>query len=113
MTVIGNKDIMAANIQYYLKTTGKTRSEVADALNFKYPTFCDWANGRKYPRIDKIEMLANYFGIEKSDLIEKKTFNPDDKSKITVLAKDFTAEEFEQIRQFINFMKSKHSGNIK
>lgn len=29
--------------------------------------------GNTYPRIDKIEMMANYFGIEKSDLIEDKS----------------------------------------
>ena len=28
---------------------------------------------KKYPRIDRIEMLANYFKILKSDLIEDKT----------------------------------------
>jgi repressor LexA len=27
---------------------------------------------KKYPRIDKIELLANYFGISKSDLIENR-----------------------------------------
>ena len=30
-------------------------------------------HARTYPRIDKIEMMANYFGIEKSDLVEKKS----------------------------------------
>ena len=38
-------------------------------------TFNDWANGRKYPRIDNIEFLANFFGIKKSDLIEEKKEN--------------------------------------
>ena len=30
---------------------------------------------KKYPRIDKIEILANYFGILKSDLIEEVSEN--------------------------------------
>ena len=38
--------------------------------SLNYSTVRDWTNGRAYPRIDKIEMLANYFGIQKSDLIE-------------------------------------------
>ena len=29
---------------------------------------------KKYPRIDKIEMMSNYFGIDKSDLIEANQF---------------------------------------
>lgn len=41
-------------------------------LGFAYTTFSDWINGKKYPRIDKIEMMANYFNIAKSDLVESK-----------------------------------------
>ena len=49
------------------------RKQVCDDLGFKYTTFTDWYNGNKYPRIDKIEILADYFGVLKSDLIEEKT----------------------------------------
>ena len=51
---------------------GKDRMQVCGDLGFKYSTFADWYNGKKYPRIDKIEALASYFGILKSDLIEDK-----------------------------------------
>ena len=34
-------------------------------------TFNEWMKAKKYPRIDKIEFMANYFGINKSDLIEE------------------------------------------
>ena len=30
------------------------------------------STGKKYPRIDRIEIMADYFGIQKSDLIEDK-----------------------------------------
>ena len=70
MTNLGNKDVFAKNLKKYMQLNGKTRNEVCHALGLKYTTFADWVNGRKYPRMDKIEMLANYFGIKKSDLIE-------------------------------------------
>ena len=38
----------------------------------KYTTFTDWVKGNAYPRIDKIELMADYFGISKSDLVEEK-----------------------------------------
>ncbi len=72
MSNIGNKAIFAENLKHYLELNGKSRNEVCKALGFKYSTFTDWINGNKYPRMDKIEMLANYFGILKSDLIEEK-----------------------------------------
>lgn len=67
-----NRSVFAQNLQYYMKKANMSRSEICLALGFKYSTFTDWVNGNKYPRIDKIEQLANFFGIEKSDLIEPK-----------------------------------------
>ena len=70
MSDLGNKEIMSRNIQYYMDLNNKTRQEMCDALGVKYSTFSDWVNGNTYPRIDKIEMMANYFGIKKADLVE-------------------------------------------
>lgn len=72
-TQIGNKAIMAKNIQYYMDIHNKTRNEMCDALGVKYTTFTDWVKGNSYPRIDKIELMANYFGISKADLVEEHT----------------------------------------
>ena len=52
---------------------GVSNQQLCDALNFKYTTFMDWIKGVTYPRIGKIEAMANYFGVMKSDLIEEKT----------------------------------------
>ena len=65
-TQLGNKKIMAKNIQYYMDLYNKTKD-----LGIKYTTFADWIKANTYPRIDKIELMANYFNIEKSDLIEE------------------------------------------
>jgi len=70
---MNNKSVFARNLQYQMDINGKTRRDVCKALGFSYYTFSDWVNGKKYPRMDKVEMLANYFGVLKSDLIEEKT----------------------------------------
>lgn len=67
-----NKSIFASNLQKYMDLHRKTRRDVCDALGFNYYTFTDWVKGKKYPRMDKVEMLADYFGVLKSDLIEDK-----------------------------------------
>lgn len=76
MSDLGNKKIFSKNLKHYMELNKKDRNDICNLLGFKYSTFSDWYNGNKYPRIDKIEILANYFHIEKSDLIEDK-----DKSK--------------------------------
>ena len=73
MSDLGNKAIMSKNIRYYMALHDKTRAELSRDLGIKYTTLTDWINGKTYPRIDKIEMMARYFGIEKSDLVESKT----------------------------------------
>lgn len=70
MNDIGNREVMGRNISRLMKEAGKTRQEVCNDLGFPYSTFTEWINGKKYPRIDRIEMLANYFNVEKADLIE-------------------------------------------
>lgn len=72
MSNIGNKETMAKNLLYYVERSGKSQSEVAESIGVARSTFTEWIKGNKYPRIDKIELLANYFGILKSDLIEEK-----------------------------------------
>ena len=68
-----NKKIMARNIKRYMEQKGVTNQQLCDALGFKYTTFLDWVKGVTYPRIGKIEAMADYFGILKSDLIEDKS----------------------------------------
>ena len=72
MSGLGNKEIMAKNIRYYMEKKGLNAKDFSIELNFKYSTVLDWLNAKTYPRIDKIEMMANYFNIEKSDLVEDK-----------------------------------------
>lgn len=81
-----NKEIFSNNLKFFMQQRNKTRKEICDDLNIKYTTFADWYNGNKYPRIDKIELLAKYFGIQKSDLIEEK--NDTNKNSLELTARD-------------------------
>lgn len=67
-----NKEIFAKNLQSYMDANNKSRKDVCNALGFNYYTFTDWVNAKKLPRMDKVQKLADYFGIRKSDLIEEK-----------------------------------------
>lgn len=84
MTSIGNKQILAANLRSFVDRSGKTQKEIAETIGVAATTFNDWMKAKKYPRIDKIEMLANYFGIQKSDLIEEKLTEEKEKDNDTL-----------------------------
>lgn len=105
MSSLGNKDIMAKNIQYYMDLNHKSRNEVCEALNIKYTTFTDWIKGNTYPRIDKIELMANYFGIQKSDLVEEHLRNINNSIKgvrINVLGRVAAGIPIEAIENIID-----------
>lgn len=70
MSELGSKAIMAENIQRLMNNRGIDRNKICADLGFKYTTFTDWVKGKTYPRIDKIELMADYFGVPKSHLIE-------------------------------------------
>ena len=70
MSNLGNKKTMSNNLKKYLKINKVSRTQLSESLGISYSTISDWINGKSYPRIDKIELMANYFGINKSDLVE-------------------------------------------
>ena len=73
MSDLGNKEIFAKNLNYYMSINGKDRNDLARDLNLPYTTITSWCKAEFYPRIDKIQLLANYFDIQKSDLVENKS----------------------------------------
>lgn len=66
----GNKQVMANNIKHYLAKDSKSASNMIRDLNLKSTTVYDWINARTYPRIDKLELMASYFNINKLSLID-------------------------------------------
>lgn len=76
MSALGNKQVMASNIRRYMAMMGIDRKEFCQRLGFKYSTVTDWLNAEKYPRIDKIELMANFFNISKADLVEPPATSP-------------------------------------
>ncbi|BDT64794.1 putative phage associated-repressor [Streptococcus parapneumoniae] len=93
---VENKEIFANNLSFYMEQKGVDRNTLCADLDLKYTTVRDWLKGITYPRIGKIELLANYFNINKSDLIENKisTAQPSDSllEEITNTARKLSPE---------------------
>lgn len=70
------RKIFAKNLNRYMQINGKTQADLVKDLKYSSSTISNWCTGQKIPRMDKIEQLATYFGINKSDLIEDKTEKP-------------------------------------
>lgn len=67
------KIIFSKNLNKYLTEYGKSQKEVAEAIGVIPSTFNTWCQGIALPRMGKVQALSDYFGINKSDLIDDKS----------------------------------------
>jgi repressor LexA len=72
--MIGNREVLSKNLSKFMKLNGKTQMDLAHDLKVSQTTISEWMNGKKYPRIDKLQQLADYFGVYKSELVEDKSY---------------------------------------
>ena len=70
MPIDEQKRIFSKNLQRLLNNSGKTQAEVAKDIGVSPQTMNTWIRGIAIPRMGKIQKLANYFGVDKSQLID-------------------------------------------
>ena len=97
-TDLGSREIFTRNLKKFLQESGKTQKEVADAVGVSYGTFCDWTKGRAYPRMDKVQLLADFFEVRKSDLVDD---IPDDEYKEDQKVLDLYHQVPKEKREFV------------
>lgn len=72
MTDDEQKKIFAKNLNKYIALNQKQQKEVAEAIGEKPTTLNMWCSGNSFPSLGKIQKLADYFRIGKSDLTDEK-----------------------------------------
>ena len=72
---LGNKKIFSENLKHYIAKTGVLQKDVAKVAKVSQGTITDWLSCRSYPRMDKIQLLAEYFDIQMSDLVEERSLD--------------------------------------
>lgn len=66
------KKIFSENLRKYLDRSEKTQTDLQKYMGVSSSTVSDWINAAKMPRMDKIQSICNWLGIQKSDLLEEK-----------------------------------------
>lgn len=64
------KEIFSKNLKRLVTNSNLSQREIAISINVSPQTFNTWINGIAIPRMTSIQLLADYFNVEKSDLIE-------------------------------------------
>lgn len=76
MTEDRQRQIFSNNLRRLIDVSGKTQKDFADAIGVSQQIMNVWTRGKAIPRMGKIQRLADYFGVEKSDLIDEKPEGP-------------------------------------
>lgn len=66
------KLIFSKNLKRLMSLHDKTQIDLINDLGFNKSAVSTWCNGTRLPRMDKVDILAKYFGANRSDLIEEK-----------------------------------------
>lgn len=106
--------IFARNLLHYVNISGKQQKEVASDLGFSFKTFNGWCRGLSIPTMGKVQALADYFGIGKSDLLEDKAadeLSDPLKNKLTAAFDNLNSAGKKKLLDYANDLVS--SGNYK
>ena len=83
--------IFATNLNYYLQLNGFNQADLARHMHVSTATTAKWCTGQTMPRIDKIQSICNWLGIEKAALLESQTDQPRDTKKAVYYSDPETA----------------------
>ena len=65
------KKIFSANLNRLLELHEKTQADLYRYMGVSSATVSEWCNGKKLPRMDKIQSIANWLHVDVSDLLYK------------------------------------------
>lgn len=102
---LGNKKIMAKNIQHYMDLHNLTRKDLCKLIDVPYTTLTAWLKEQNYPRIDKIEKMASVFGVSKADLVEEVHANENKLSLVDLISEIITKDAMQKADKEINDQK--------
>ncbi len=109
------KKIFSKNLNYFMNLNGKTQIDIINDLSFNKSSVSTWCNGTRLPRMDKVDALAKYFGINRSDLIEDKTNQQDNKYYLNKETAKAAQEIFEnkELRALFDVQRDMDSDDLK
>lgn len=120
MTEAEQRKIFSENLTNLLQRCGKTQLQLANSLDVSKSTVSSWCSGSKMPRMGKIDEIAAWLSVSRSELIEEGGGNTDNKDVSDLLealrtrpemrmlfsvSKDATKEDIEKAVAIIDALR--------
>ena len=62
--------IVAKNLRRIMVERDKTQADIVNALGYSKQAVSAWMNGKRTPKMDKIDALCKYLNCKRSDIME-------------------------------------------
>lgn len=105
------REIFSENLLSLLDKKGIDQKQLAIELNISPASVTHWIKGNKYPRIGKIEEIAEYFNVPMSRLTQDQDKTLQQDTLAAHLDGDFTEEELAEIRKYAELVRKAHRNN--
>ena len=76
------KNIFANNLKRIMELRHVNQADIVEKIGITSSTASDWVNARKYPRVDKMQLLAELLHVSISELREPHNAEEEEKKKI-------------------------------
>lgn len=106
MTYKSVRKILSENLKKQMHDKNVTQQQLSDSLGVSQSTISNWLREEKYPRIQHIQQLADFFNVPKSSLTEDRQKKQDNLA--AHLDGDFTEEELAKIREYAEMVRKAH-----
>lgn len=115
MATYETKRIFGRNLTRILDEKGITQLQLAGQIGVATSSVSYWCSGEKMPRMDKVELIVDFLGITKSDLLEEnasETYVPTEEDIQFALfggKDDITQKMYEEVKSFAAFLKQREN----
>lgn len=100
---------------------GVTAYRVAKETGISSATLTDWKKGRSKPKMEKLQKIADYFGVSIDYLCGNEEKAPSPKAEVSDNDIKFalfgggpvTDDQFEEVKQFVRFIKERDANGGK
>ncbi|QOB14013.1 helix-turn-helix transcriptional regulator [Staphylococcus aureus] len=100
------RKVLSENLEQLMKENNITQVELSEAIGVSQSTISNWLKELKYPRISKVQQLADYFNVPKSRITEERSIHQE-----TIAGHankdEFTPEEWEEIENFMQWVRDR------
>lgn len=103
------RKILSENLEQLMKQNNITQIELSEAIGVSQSTISNWIKELKYPRIGKVEELAEYFNVPKSRITERQDVKKEEQDTIAAHfdKEGLTQDEIEEVNKFIEWVKNR------